>query len=488
MYSFDVCIIGTGIAGLTTAIKLSEQNPSLQIACFSKERKKETNTRLAQGGIACVIDKEDDFELHIQDTLKAGKYKNNTEVVQLVVQNSPNCINTLIEWGVPFNRNKSGQLALGLEGGHSKNRIVHVNDYTGKAIQDVLIKKSQLYPNIHFFTNQIVFEIISINQQVVGFYSFDNQKQEISTFKSSFVVLATGGMGHFFNKSTNSVYATGDGIILAHQVGADIKNLNSIQFHPTALYEKRKKKLFLISEAVRGYGAHIVNKKGERFLFQYDERGELATRDIISKAIYQEMKKNNEKCVYMDLKHLQHFSEEFPMIAQELIDKGFSIKEDLIPIVPAAHYQCGGINVNTNAQTNIKNLYAVGECSETGLHGLNRLASNSLLEAFVYAGQCSKHILSEINDNNHKPLEFSFKKYTIENKISKIHQKILLLHKEYLKSFGLNEIPDDLKNKIINLIQEINKTFKKNKFSLSFHNDKNILELILLLENQTYRF
>jgi L-aspartate oxidase len=393
----DILVIGSGIAGLTFALKASQLNPSLSILIISKSEIEFTNTRLAQGGIAVVSDFErDSFEKHIQDTLKAGKYASIEEVVEMVVRQAPSEIQWLEEIGIQFTKNESGENELGLEGGHSEARIVHHNDQTGKAVQEILIQQLVQATNVRFESNQFVSKLITSTdkQKCIGAKVISIESGETKIIASKATYLATGGCGQLFECTTNPEIATGDGVALAITIGAKVENMDSIQFHPTSFYEPSKTTSFLISEAVRGFGAYLINDLGERFLFKTDERGELATRDIVSQAIYQELSARKSQAVYLDLRHLvsDQFKAHFPSIHQFLAEKGIDVSKDLIPVVPAAHYQCGGVSVDIHGETSILNLFAGGECANTGLHGKNRLASNSLLEALVYADLSSKKI------------------------------------------------------------------------------------------------
>lgn len=404
MKKCDVLIAGTGIAGLSLALHLIKKQPDLKIVVLSKSEPQLTNTSLAQGGIATVCNQiTDSYEQHIQDTLNAGQGKCNPKVVEMVIKQAPQRLNELIQWGASFDTEITGEFALALEGGHSQNRVVHYKDKTGWHIQDILWKKIIAEKNIEVIANAFCVDVITDDvtneKQAIGMtYILDSNLKEKRIFAKS-IVLATGGSGQIFAFTSNPVIATGDGIAMAFRVGATIKDMHYIQFHPTALYEKGKSNLFLISEAVRGFGGYLLNSKRKRFLFDYDIRGELATRDIVSDAITKEIKQAKEDFVYLDLRHLnqEDFKNHFPTIYERFKAAGLNPETDLIPIVPVAHYQCGGIEVNEYGQTDVKNLYALGECSCTGLHGANRLASNSLLEALVYSYNASLQIILESN-------------------------------------------------------------------------------------------
>lgn len=392
-------IVGAGIAGLSQAIALAEKDISLSIGVVSKSELEETNTRLAQGGIAAVMSTQTDSYLaHIEDTLNASQQKANKEVVSYVVEHAQEGIHQLENWGVQFDHIQN-QYHFGLEGGHSQARVLHVKDQTGAAVHDQLIQQIIKHESITIIEYSEVVELLLNNDgEVGGAVIFDHQNQTILKYSVKIVVMATGGMGQLFKYTTNSAIATGDGIVLAHSIGAEICNLHSIQFHPTAFREPGKNKLFLISEAVRGAGAHVINKLGERFLFSYDVRGELATRDVISSAIYQEMKTSGEEEVYLDCRHIskEELEHEFPYILENCLKGGYDLSFQPVPIIPAAHYSCGGIQVNMNGESNIPNLFAIGECANTGLHGNNRLASNSLLEAIVFTQSVANAIIHKI--------------------------------------------------------------------------------------------
>lgn len=413
MKKVDILIIGSGIAGLFFAIKTAKKRPDLSIAIMTKEKAQNSNTQMAQGGIAVVTDHiEDSFEQHIQDTIQSGGGFCDEEIVRMVINQAPERLKELIDIGVSFDKDKSGIWNLGLEGGHSQHRILHHKDISGAEIEKKLIDTISQLSNITLFENHLVIDINTQknkgNPSCTGAFYCDKINSQIKYIQAKAIVLSTGGCGQLFKNTTNPEIATGDGIAIASRAGALIKDIQYIQFHPTALYEGDKNPFFLVSEAVRGFGAHIVNEDKKRFIFKSDTRGELATRDIVSQAISEEMETSGKQHVYLDCRHLdfEKFYTHFPFITEYCQTIGLDPKTDLIPIVPVAHYQCGGINVNKNSETNIKNLYAIGECSRTGLHGKNRLASNSLLEALVFAHQASKHIANSIDD-----VSFSTKKF-----------------------------------------------------------------------------
>lgn len=433
--NFDILIVGAGIAGLSQAITLAEKDNTLAIGVLSKSQLQETNTRLAQGGIAAVMSTQSDSYLaHIEDTLNASQQKADRDVVSFVVENAQNGIHQLENWGVKFDQYENSY-HLGLEGGHSHARILHVKDQTGAAVHNQLLLEVKKHSGIILIEHCEVVELrLTKNKEVGGALIYNNQDQTTTLLKSKMVVLATGGMGQLFQYTTNSSVATGDGIILAHDIGAEVNNLKAIQFHPTAFKEPNKNQLFLISEAVRGAGAYIVNEKEERFLFSHDEREELATRDVISAAIYQELKSSGAESVYLDCRHLpeNELKSEFPFIYAYCLNAGLDLSQDLIPITPAAHYSCGGIQVNLHGETTVPHLYAIGECANTGLHGNNRLASNSLLEAIVFTQNVAKSITekleiivdSELDNNEVSQYYKSGNLYCFESEINQLKRRL----------------------------------------------------------------
>ncbi len=402
MYKTDFLVIGSGIAALTFALKVADNFSDLKVTIITKDDKLESNTKYAQGGIATVLNevKNDSFAQHFKDTILAGDGLCNEEVVKMVVEEAPIRLEELLEWGVNFDKSSNGEFSLGKEGGHSQNRILHHKDITGFEIIRALLKKVSLKSNIEVFEHHFALELITqhhVGQQVdrdsniscYGAYVLDTKFNKVKRITSKITMLATGGIGQVYKTTTNPKIATGDGIAMAYRAKAEIENMEFIQFHPTGLYDKLslESSCFLISEAVRGFGAYLRNIHGERFMNKYDSRMELASRDIVARAIDNELKVRGDEYVFLDCTHLdfQKFKEKFPNILEKCISIGLDIKKDMIPVAPVAHYLCGGIKVNVNGKTSIENLFASGECASTGLHGANRLASNSLLEAIVYS-------------------------------------------------------------------------------------------------------
>jgi L-aspartate oxidase len=397
MITTNYLIIGSGVAGLTFAIKMADRFPNKNITIITKANADESNTKYAQGGIAIVTDKtEDSYQKHIEDTLVCGDGLCDEKVVKMVVTEGPKRLKELIEWGATFDKNAKGTFDLGKEGGHSENRVVHHKDQTGHEIQRAILEQVLQKENITVLDHHFALELITQENRCLGAYALDEKTNEVITYQSDFTLLATGGIGHLYGHTTNPIIATGDGIAMAYRANAVIKDMEFIQFHPTALYDASPGSKFLISEAVRGFGARLRTKNGDLFMHLYDSRGDLASRDIVSQSIDLELKKSGDECVYLDCTHLEMegFKKHFPMIYKHCMKVGIDLEKEWIPVVPAQHYLCGGIVVDINGKTSVENLFACGECSRTGLHGANRLASNSLLEALVYSDKIY-HYLAE---------------------------------------------------------------------------------------------
>lgn len=414
MQKTDFLIIGTGIAGLTYAYKMAKKYPDKNLLILTKAAADETNTKYAQGGVAGVTDtQKDSFEKHIQDTLIAGDGLCNEKIVEIVVKEGPERIQELIELGTNFDKEADGDYKLGKEGGHSEFRILHYKDITGWEMERALLEEVNKMPNIKIVKHCFVIDLITQHHlgylitkstpdiRCYGVYALNLQTNEIETILTNHTYLATGGNGQVYRTTTNPGIATGDGIGMVYRAKGRIENMEFIQFHPTALYEPGLTgQAFLITEAVRGDGGILRNKNGEAFMERYDERKDLAPRDIVARAIDNEMKVTGTEHVWLDCRHfeLEKFLEHFPNIYEKCKSIGIDITKDMIPVAPAAHYSCGGIKVDEWGNTSIKNLYAVGECASTGLHGANRLASNSLLEAMVFAHRCFLQVSQKIDD------------------------------------------------------------------------------------------
>jgi L-aspartate oxidase len=408
----DFLVIGYGISGLTYAIKIAEQLPDKKITVVAKGCKNETNTSHAQGGLAIAHKSTRSVYKHIWDTMKAGAGLCNKEVVRMVVNEGPECLEEMIKWGVRFDTNKTGDFDLGKEGGHSVHRVVHYKDVTGSEITQALTERLKQFKNIEFLSGHFVVDLISdqhlkcnsINRVCYGAYVLKESTNELRTIISKITFLGTGGIGQLYKHTTNPIMATGDGIAMAHRIDAEIKDIEFIQFHPTAFYNPKENPSFLITEAIRGFGAKLKTTTGLPFMLKYDSRGELASRDIVARAIYLELFNSDENYVLLDCTHLDKADLviRFPMITKECEKRGINLHTAGIPVAPAAHYVCGGIAVGHTGETSIRNLFAAGECTRTGMHGGNRLASNSLLEAFVYAKKCVEQGVSIIDKIDNK--------------------------------------------------------------------------------------
>ena len=408
-YEYDYLVIGSGIAGMSFALKVAHTG---RVALVCKTKLLEANTCLAQGGVAAVTNlKVDNFEKHIEDTMIAGDWLSDPEAVKKVVTEAPAEIDALINWGVNFDKNEDGEFDLHKEGGHSEFRILHHQDNTGAEIQESLIEAIKKNPNIDIYEDHFAIEIITQHHlgRIVtrrtsdvtcyGAYILNPENGKVDTFLSRITVMATGGIGAVYKTTTNPLIATGDGIAMVYRAKGTVQDMEFVQFHPTALYHPGDRPSFLITEAMRGYGAVLRNLRGNEFMHRYDPRLSLAPRDIVARAIDSEMKRHGDEHVYLDVTHKdpEETKKHFPNIYRKCLSLGIDITKDYIPVAPAAHYLCGGIKVDSNAESSIKRLYAVGECACTGLHGGNRLASNSLIEAVVYAQAAAVHAMQMVN-------------------------------------------------------------------------------------------
>lgn len=417
----DFLIIGSGVAGLAFALKVADHG---SVTIVTKKGVMDTNTAQAQGGIASVFGKLDSFDLHIRDTLVAGDGLCNREVVEIVVRNGPERIRELIDMGVRFNlaeiqRDKDEELNLdlGREGGHSQKRIIHAEDMTGRELERVLVDHVKRHPNIRLYENHIAIDLITFSTRLkrgqittthedfcCGAYVLDRDTNQVKTFAAEITLLATGGSGKVYLYTSNPDIAAGDGIAMAYRAGATVANLEFVQFHPTCLYHPDAKN-FLISEAVRGEGATLIDSAGNAFMEKYDPLKDLACRDVVARAIDHELKKSGHDSVFLDIsnKDSEFVKKRFPNLYKQCLSFGIDMTKEPIPVVPAAHYMCGGVVTDIFGRTDIKKLYAVGETACTGLHGANRLASNSLIEALVYAHKASKQAVVEIKTSDFKP-------------------------------------------------------------------------------------
>lgn len=403
--NYDVIIAGCGAAGLYAAINLP---PTAKILLLTKREQGLCNTALAQGGIAGVYDSPDDrTSLHENDTYIAGGFQNNPETVHILVEEAARDIERIIQLGVDFDRKPDGDYHRTLEGGHSRRRIFHHKDATGAEIARKLLAHVQTLPNVEICEHTL---LCDVRKTDTGFSALTLCGENYRTVQSHFFIMATGGIGRVYEYTTNSAIATGDGIMFAYNMGAMIRGLSLIQFHPTAFNNRHTRECFLISEAVRGEGAYLLNCDGERFMQRYDDRLELAPRDVVSNAIVLETRRTGSSDFYLDISHkdANFIKTRFPMICQNLLEQGYDLTKDRVPVYPCQHYLMGGIQVNADGRTNVEGLYAAGECSHTGVHGHNRLASNSLLEALVFSRRAAADIAGKLADAPEESVSYPF--------------------------------------------------------------------------------
>ena len=408
-HHFDVIIVGSGGAGLSLALSLSDH---FSIAVLAKSILTDASTFFAQGGVAAVLDETDSIEQHIDDTMIAGAHLCELDAVKQTVQGGKPSVDFLLKHGVQFTLDEQEQLHLTREGGHSQRRIIHAADATGRAISTTLVQRAQEKKNITIFENYIAIDLITSQKlgldnpqnRALGLYALDEKTEKVHTFLAPSTALACGGAMKAYLYTSNPDIATGDGIAMAYRAGCRVANMEFNQFHPTCLYHPQARS-FLITEAMRGEGAYLRLPDGERFMLRFDERAELAPRDIVARAIDYEIKRLGIRHVWLDITHkpAEFVTEHFPTLYARLLELGIDITKEMIPVVPAAHYTCGGVMVDEHSQTDIEGLYAIGETSYTGLHGANRMASNSLLECFVYGMSAAKHIESQFNSHDLSP-------------------------------------------------------------------------------------
>ena len=501
VYKYDYLVIGSGIAGMSYALKVAATG---KVALICKTNLEEANTYFAQGGVASVTNLEvDNFDKHIEDTMIAGDWLSDRAAVEKVVKGAPEQIKQLIEWGVNFDRNEKGEFDLHREGGHSEFRILHHADNTGAEIQDSLIRALKSHPNIDVFENHFAVEIITQHHlgKIVtrrtpditcyGAYILDLATNKVDTFLSKVTVMATGGIGQVYTTTTNPPVATGDGIAMVYRAKGTVKDMEFIQFHPTALYHPGDRPSFLITEAMRGYGAVLRTLDGKEFMQKYDKRLSLAPRDIVARAIDNEMKLRGDDHVYLDVTHKdpEETKRHFPNIYAKCLSLGIDITKDYIPVAPAAHYLCGGIKVDLNACSSIQRLYAVGECSCAGLHGGNRLASNSLIEAVVYADAAAKHSMAnichyslrdDVPEWDDKGTQHNEEMVLITQSLKEVNQ----IMSTYVGIVRSNLRLDRAWNRLDILYEETEKLFKQSKASKEICELRNLINVGYLIMRQ----
>lgn len=497
----DILVIGTGISGLTFAIKVAEENPKTTLTLISKSDIKEGNTRYAQGGIAVVRNlKKDSTEKHFQDTLVAGDGACDPKVVKFVVEEANQRLDELIDWGTAFDK-KEKNLDLGIEGGHSERRIVHYKDQTGKQIQEVLTAKVKSFSNITILENHTLVDLITDHHsktkknRCYGAYVISQEREEIIKITARITVLSTGGAGSLYAHTTNPSVATGDGLGAAYRAKVLMSGLPYVQFHPTALKDKIDGKVFLITEAVRGAGGKLLNSAQERFMLKADPRGELAPRDIVAREIQKQIQEQDKNFVWLDGSEIpkKKWKSHFPTIYNTCKMLGINLPKDHIPVVPAAHYFCGGIKVNLHSESQLKGLYAIGECSATGLHGANRLASNSLLEALVFAHRAAIDCIDFLK----KPMpseafyetlpkwngDIYSKDNTIKNEL-RLRKKLQEIMTKNVGIFKTNKGLKQAEEKINNIYLKVQKLYNQNKLTNGLCELRNMVSIAYLLTKQ----
>ena len=497
--TFDVIVVGSGIAGLSFALKVAEAGK--KVAIITKKNSAESNTNYAQGGIAAVTSKSDDLETHITDTLDAGDGLCDPLAVREILRDGPISIDELVQYGVAFTQLEDGRVSLGKEGGHSKRRILHVKDVTGKAIEQALlhaVDNSSLIETLehHFAVDLITTKKISGHNidkidgldRILGLYVLNEHTQKVETFSAPAVLLATGGIGQVYEYTTNPSIATGDGIAMAYRAGVEVCNMEFIQFHPTAFYTSQAER-FLISEAVRGEGAILRNLEGEAFMGRYDMRQDLAPRDIVARAIDAEMKKSGARHVWLDVRSipLATLHERFPNIYEYCANQGIALEKDMIPVVPAAHYLCGGVRTQLNAKTGLTGLYACGEVACTGLHGANRLASNSLLEAVVMAKRGAVAVLEDLAKSYQEP---KLLPDWIDGDLHNSDERVILTHNrdelkrtlwDYVSIVRTDKRLERARTRIEVLEREINDYYWDSKVDVSLLELRNMIQVSALI-------
>ena len=500
MIEYDFVIVGTGVSGLSFALEASKYG---SVAVITKRASENSNTTWAQGGICCVADDEDSFESHIADTVDAGAGLCDHDVVKTIVESAPSAIEKMVNIGVQFDRNSSGRYELGKEGGHSQRRILHSKDTTGKEISEKLIYSAKQSENIEIFEHHFAIDIITTEKlgvsgtnEVAGIYVLNESTGEILTFRSDKVVLCTGGCGRVYLYTTNPNIATGDGLAMAYRAGAEISNMEFIQFHPTCLYHHELKN-FLISEAVRGEGGKLIGKDGNEFMHKYDPRGSLAPRDIVARAIDHEIKKTGQPCVYVDIRHKSrgYIEERFPNIYKTCLSVNIDPAIDPIPVVPAAHYQCGGVKTDVDGKTSINGLYAIGEVACTGLHGANRLASNSLLEGAVMAFRAVENINTENKKNRPKNKNLIIPDWT-SGEAEDVDELVVIYHNwdeirrlmgDYVSIVRTNKRLKRAATRLLNLRKEVQEFYWNFKICSELLELRNLVDTASLVVNCAQR-
>lgn len=496
-HQVDFLVIGTGIAGLSFALKVADHG---KVLILSKTNITETATWYAQGGIAAVMYNPDTYDKHIRDTLVAGSMLNDEDIVRMTITESTERVKELINWGTHFDQEDSGKYSLAKEGGHSESRVLHHRDKTGAEIQRALTDKVKIHPNIEIRENHFTLDLITQHHlgsivrrthtdiQCYGAYVLDPDTGNIDVILAKTTMIATGGAGNVYQTTTNPVIATGDGVAMFYRAKGIVDHMEFVQFHPTSLYNPKEKPSFLITEALRGAGAILKDQHGNEFMQKYDSRGSLAPRDIVARAIDNEMKLSGSEYVYLDARHISEHEilHHFPGIHAKCLSIGINIMKEMIPVVPAAHYMCGGIKTDAFGRTNIKNLYASGEVASTGLHGANRLASNSLLEALVFSHNAGKDAIAKIHN-----IEFqtNIPEWNAEGTVLNEEMVLITQSKKELQSIMSNYVGivrSDLRLKRANerldiLFKETEELYEKSVVSIELCELRNMIKLAYLI-------
>lgn len=492
MLQTDFLLIGSGVAGLSLAIKLAELNPQKTITICTKATPSEGSTDFAQGGIAVVTNTfVDSYDKHIQDTMVCGHQLSNPSVVEKVVCDAPMRLHDLEKWGFRADKDENGNFKLGREGGHSENRIIHHQDQTGHEIERALLQKIKDYSNIQVLPYHFAIDLLVDKGTCYGIFVY-NEQDEVQEIRSAITVLATGGIGQVYGHTTNPSVSTGDGIAMAKRAGVPVEDMEFVQFHPTAMYMPDNKTTFLISEAVRGAGGILRNNKGEPFMEKYHLLKDLAPRDIVSQSIETEMEQTRSDFVYLDCTAIpsQEFENHFPTITKKCLENGIDVHSTFIPVAPAQHYLCGGIVVDSHGRTSIQQLYACGECTKTGLHGANRLASNSLLEALIYADSIA-HTLNDSAtqlSNDFPSFQFQTSKSTVnipDDFVVALRKKLNKLMMQYASIVREKEKLQTAFNHLKQLHLEITNAIDSSKPNRKALELKNMIEVSQLIVKQS---
>ncbi len=478
----DVLVVGSGIAGLFFSLKIPDK---YRVTVITKKGSNDTSTNFAQGGIAAVFGKDDSFKLHIQDTMRVGQGLSNRQRVELMVREAPRLVNELHDLGVEFSLDENGNYDLGREAAHSRRRIVHAKDLTGEVIERTLIARVLESKNIEIVEDRVALDLGTLNNRCFGIWTFNSSSSAVEFISAKVILLATGGAGQIYLHTTNPTVSTGDGIAMAKRCGIKVANMEFIQFHPTSLWvEHPLERAFLISEAVRGEGGVLTLKNGKSFMEKYHQLGSLAPRDVVARAIARELKETGDKYVYLNLSRIsaRRIKERFPNIHNTCLSHGIDITKEPIPCVPAAHYLCGGIVVDENGFTGVNGLYATGETACVGIHGANRLASNSLLESVVFSERAAYHSVSNISKERYRPVNYTAGEETMPSEKMELMKHVI--RKLMWDKLGVMRKVDEMKNaerEINSLAKKISLLEKEATPNTDFSNLRNMILVARLI-------